>query len=112
MTPTQLSLKNLRERGYMAQVVEKWNSFAKRRQDVFGFGDILAVRQALVKTPILLVQTTTQAHLTERLAKAEQLPGFSFWLLAGGEIEFHGWAKKGPRGKRKTWQVEIVRRGD
>ena len=42
-SPTQLSLKKLREEGYTVAVVEHWNSFARIRQDLFGFIDLLAL---------------------------------------------------------------------
>ena len=35
-SPTQRTLKYLRDKGYTAQVVEHWNAFAKRRIDLFG----------------------------------------------------------------------------
>ena len=48
-SPTQLSLKKLREEGYITiQVVEYWNSFARRRIDLFGFIDILAIKNGEV----------------------------------------------------------------
>ena len=43
-SPTQLSLKKLREEGYIVAVVEHWNSFARIRQDLFGFIDLLALK--------------------------------------------------------------------
>ena len=42
-SPTQLSLKLMKERGYLCQIVERWNAFAKIRQDLFGFVDVLCV---------------------------------------------------------------------
>lgn len=42
MSPAQRSLAALKQLGYRAKVVEKWNPFAKIRQDLFG-GDILAL---------------------------------------------------------------------
>ena len=27
------------------------------------------------------------------------------WLAAGNGLVFHGWAKQGPRGKRKAWTL-------
>ena len=30
------------------------------------------------------------------------------WLEAGNGIQIWAWSKKGPRGKRKTWQVTIT----
>src|SRR5271167_4627948 len=43
ISPTQRSLKLLRERGWTCQVVERWNQWAKVRQDLFGCLDILAI---------------------------------------------------------------------
>ena len=43
MSPTQRSLAHLKALGYQARVVEKWNPFAKVRQDLFG-GDVLALK--------------------------------------------------------------------
>ena len=39
ITPTQRTLKHMRERGYTCQVVEHWNPFARIRQDLYGFID-------------------------------------------------------------------------
>lgn len=44
-SPTQRSLRYLREQGYLPAVVEKWNPHAHVRQDLFGFVDIVAVRR-------------------------------------------------------------------
>ena len=54
MTPTQRSLKYLREQGYTVAIVERWNAFAKIRQDLFGFIDLLAIKPG----ETLAVQTT------------------------------------------------------
>jgi hypothetical protein len=45
MTPTQRSLKALRELGYLVEVVEKWNSFTRTRKDLWGWADLLAIRR-------------------------------------------------------------------
>ena len=40
-------------------------------------------------------------------------PKLRVWLRAGGRFQLHGWAKRGPRGKRKLWMVsrrEVVLR--
>ena len=42
-SPTQRSLAALRERGMLAEVVERWNPYTKTRKDLFGFVDIVAV---------------------------------------------------------------------
>jgi hypothetical protein len=100
----------------MAQVVERFNPGARVRQDLYGFGDILAVREAVLhprdaaflKGPMLLVQACTVGDQSRRLAKITSPPVAEkarVWLQAGGRIEVHGWALRGPRGKRKLWSL-------
>ena len=55
MSPTQLSIRHLKENGYLVAVVEKWNPFVKIRQDLFGFIDVLAIRE----NETLAVQVTS-----------------------------------------------------
>ena len=72
MTPTQRSLAYLREQGYTVAIVERWNPFARIRQDLFGFVDLLAIR----KGETLAVQTTS-TNVSERIKKiqdSEYLP--------------------------------------
>ena len=40
---TQLTLREMRKRGYTAFVVEHWDSFTKHRKDLFGFIDVLCL---------------------------------------------------------------------
>ena len=40
MSPTARSLAHLRSLGYTARVVERWNPFAKIRQDLLGAAEI------------------------------------------------------------------------
>lgn len=106
-SPTQRSLKYLRDLGYTAEVTEHWNAFTKRRHDLFGFVDIVAVKDTLVA-----VQTTSGTNVSARIAKItgdeKVRPKALAWLAAGGEIHVHGWAVKGARGKRKKYEVRVV----
>lgn len=104
-SPTQRSLKFLRDRGYTAQVVEKWNQFAKVRQDLFGFIDIVAIKPGIVG--VLGVQTTSKAHLSDREKKAEKLETYKIWLECGNKVWMMGWKKSGAKGKRKLWNCTI-----
>lgn len=112
ISPTQRSLKYLRDQGYIAEVVEHWNAFTKRRHDLFGFVDIVAVdsgKPYLELPRILFVQTTTTGNQSARLKKID---GNKYAPICNDtgliDIEVHGWAKKGPPGKRKTWQVTVT----
>jgi hypothetical protein len=100
MSPTQRSLKKLRDAGWTVAVVERWNPYARVRQDLFGFADLLAFKGDVT----LAVQTTSGANCAKRLAKILACPSAGFWLASTTrKIVIHGWAKRGPRGKRKTW---------
>ena len=45
ISPTQRTLKRLRDSGDypLVTIVERWNAFAKIRQDLFGIIDLLAI---------------------------------------------------------------------
>lgn len=102
--PTQRSLAYFREAGWTVAIVEKFNQFARVRQDVFNFGDLLAMHP---KHGIALIQTTSGngGNMAARRAKIAANPLAPVWKAAGGKIFLHGWRKAGARGARKTWQV-------
>lgn len=104
MTPTKLSLSHCRTIGGLAAVVERWNPYARIRQDLWGFIDILWIRD----DSITAVQVTTRAHQADRIAKILSIPAAREWLNSPSRrIEVHGWAKVGPRGKRKRWEGTV-----
>lgn len=100
-SPTSRSLAHLRKLGYTAEVVEKWNQYARIKQDFAGFADIIAFGNG----EIVAVQTTTNANLSARQKKILNEPKAHLWVKAGGIISLHGWSKKGPRGEKKTWTI-------
>ena len=102
--PTQRSLDYLRKAGYTVAIAEKFNHFIKIRQDLFGWIDICAIHPE--KPGVTGIQTTTTDHLAERIKKAKALDSLKVWLQAGNTAEFHGWAKRGARGKRKLWTLK------
>jgi hypothetical protein len=106
MTPTQRSLKLLRAEGFTVAIVEKWNPYARVRQDLFGFADIIAVHPGRRK--ILLVQTTTASNKAARKKKAEGLAAMRAWTEAGGEVELHGWKKKAGRWQCSRGTIEAA----
>src|SRR5262245_18526772 len=105
MSPTARSLNFLRDLGYMVAVVEKWNPGARVRQDLYGFIDVLAGRGVTT----LGVQVCTVGDQAKRIEKIRASEQAARWLDGGWRgIEVHGWAKHGPRGKRKTWDVTVT----
>lgn len=100
MTPTQRSLKHLRDNGYRAEVVERFNSFTKRRHDLFGIADIVAIREG----EVLLVQTTSGSNVAARVSKIAESEATPDIRKAGMGIIVHGWRKSA----RKRWVLREV----
>lgn len=98
VSPTQNTLKLLRSEGYTAQVVERWNHFAKIRQDLFGCIDVLGIHRD--HPGMIAVQCTSDSNLAARITKILPMEIIEELLLAGNQFEFHGWKKKNNR-----WQV-------
>lgn len=96
---TQLSLKLMRDRGYYAEVVERYNFFTKRKNDFAGFLDLLCLGAG----EVMGVQTTSLANISTRINKIMEHENLDVVLAAGIKIEVHGWVKKNNR-----WQVKIV----
>lgn len=121
MTPTQRTLRHLRDSGAAAQVVEYWHHHARRRMDLCGCIDIIAARPGVPAA--VLIQCTSGAHHAHReakiagiLADRESADGAILRALVGGgaSIEVWSWSRRGPRGRRKRWQprVSFVRTQD
>lgn len=106
MTPTQRSLKYLRDKGYAAEVVERFNIYSKTRHDLFNMWDIVALGTGEVG--ITGIQTTSGSNVSARIKKLQANPLFTRWVDAGNGAYVHGWRKVGPRGKRKTWQLREI----
>lgn len=94
MSPTSRTLKMLREMGYCAEVVEKWNRWAGPRgirQDLFDCIDIVAIKSG---APIMGVQATSTSNMSARVNKSVQLPGLKVWLGTGhAEFFVIGWGQ-------------------
>ena len=88
-SPTQRSLAELRDRGYLAAVVERWNPYARIRQDLFGIIDLVAVKAG----ETLGVQTTSGSNVAARITKIQDSPALAQLRAAGWRIAVHGWRK-------------------
>jgi hypothetical protein len=89
MSPTQRSLKLMRERGYLAEVVEKWIPVVKQRKDLYGFIDILCISPE----GIVGVQATSASNMASRIAKIANHENLGAVRGAGIRILVHGWRK-------------------
>lgn len=110
MTPTQRALKHLRSLGYQAQVVEKWNAFAKVRKDLFDVIDIVAIRPGC---PVLGVQCTSHSNLSARVTKCLE---FGQGWLATGHTQLECWAFRRLKGHKELQLdrrvIEYIHQGD
>lgn len=104
-SPTSRTLKYYRDEGYTAQVVEKFITWTNRRVDLFGWIDIVAMKDG--EKGLLGIQTTSLDHLTERIKKAKALPELELWLLTGNRALFIGWRKLKKPINRRFWQPDI-----
>ncbi len=86
MSAMQFSLDWLRAQHWQCRVVEINTNYG-RKVDLWGFGDILALRQG----ETLLVQTTTYGNRLARVAKIQAIPEFRLVRLAGWQVHVHGW---------------------
>lgn len=98
-SPTQRSLKMMRDKGYYAEVVEKYNSFTKKRNDFAGFLDILCLGDG----EVVGVQTTSYSNMSARVKKIREHENLNFVINSGIRILVHGWRKVGNR-----WEVKEV----
>ena len=101
MTPTARSLEKLRNEKWKPYVVETFNHFTKRRKDLFGFADILALKDK----EILAVQATSYSNISSRVRKIEDAEDVGDVRKAGIRIEVWGW-RKDP--KKRKWVCRIV----
>lgn len=96
----------LEKQGYTARVTEHWNHYAKIRQDLYGFIDIVALHPE--RHGILGVQTTTIANITARVEKIKAIPVARLWLTCGNTIEVHGWDKIDGRWVPRAHEIHLV----
>ena len=87
ISPTQRTLAEMRKRGYICQVVEHWNPYARIRQDLFGFGDVLC----LGDDEVVMVQATSYSNTSARIKKISEHENVAAVRQAGIRILVQGW---------------------
>jgi hypothetical protein len=93
LTPTFLSLRQLRAEGWTVDVCERWvpsGNIGQVRKDLFGLVDLVAVRG-----PVTMgVQTTSHSNAHARIKKmldADHRPLLDALQTAGWVVVVHGW---------------------
>jgi hypothetical protein len=98
-SPTQLTLKLLRDQGWTVEVVERWIPGANIRKDLFGFIDLIALKDGQT----LAVQATSHSNISARVHKIENAELLSEVRKASWLIWVIGWRKQNNR-----WTSKIV----
>jgi hypothetical protein len=104
-SPSSRSIDYLRDHGYIAQVVERMIPYTFHKLDLFHCIDIIAAKPG---EGVVGVQATTTGNINARIKKAMAIPELKIWLMSGAQFWVHGWAKRGPAGKRKLWNLKAV----
>lgn len=90
-----------------------------RRVDLWGFGDVLAIRRPGYLGALLIQSTAGRGDVAAHMAKlrdlvrsyvppktAPDLPEpLTAWLSSNNRLAIWSWAQRGDRGKRKLWTV-------
>jgi len=114
VSPTQRTLKQVRESGSTADVVERWIPMPTHpgggyRRDLFNFIDIIE----LTGEGIIGIQSTSGSNFSKRVEKikTECREAAVEWIKNGGRIQVWGWRELKKKVDRKTWQPRIVELG-
>ena len=90
-SPTQRTLARLRKENYnLIEVVEHYNFFSKKRNDLFGIIDILAIKDG----DTVALQVTSYSNISSRVRKITESPALPFLRAAGWTILVEGWKKE------------------
>lgn len=113
MTPTARTKALLEKEGYLVAIVEHWNPWAKIRQDLFGFADLIGVNPQ--SRTVTLVQTCSDTDHARRRRKVLESEAAAICAKAGVIVSVISWGKRKEKGtNRLTWtpRVEVVRFGE
>jgi len=98
-SPTSRTMRVLRNENWIPAVVERWNAYAKIRQDLYGFIDVVAIKDG--EHGVLAIQATTKTNMNAREKKILSNNKTGTWLRTGNRLQVWGWYKK-----KNRWQIE------
>ncbi|MEK9724415.1 MAG: hypothetical protein VW405_13165 [Rhodospirillaceae bacterium] len=105
--PTQRTLEECRRLGWVAGVVEKWIPQTRRRADLWGWCDVVALSPGA----LVFIQCTSGSNHASRAQKVAEWAHLPDLERAGGRAEVWSWAKRvvrradGSKAKRKQWAL-------
>ena len=103
MSPTQRARAFCKAQGWTSQIVERFNIYAKVRQDLFGCLD-LVVLDGQGGGP-LGVQVCAGASHAARRTKMLAEPRLLEWLRSPARAEIWSYSRRGAARKRKLWTL-------
>ena len=106
MTPTQRTMRWLRDGGHTVGIVERWvgRPGTGARVDLFNFIDMIAIGP----DGIVGVQSCGQAF-SEHAQKILEAEHLEEWLTRGGKLWLIGWrqVKRSKGGKAMKWEPRV-----
>jgi len=102
MSLTLRTIKHLREQGYLVATVEHYNSFTRRKHDLFGCIDLLAIGNG----ETLAIQVTSRSNMSARIKKIQDNLALPEMLRSKWRILVHGW-DKGTNGRYRLKEFEF-----
>lgn len=102
MTLTQRTIKMMRDQGYMVATVEYYNAFTKRKHDLFGCIDLLAIGNG----ETIAIQVTSKSNMSARIKKIESSDALPEMLRSKWRILVHGWWR-GTNGRYQLKEFEF-----
>lgn len=109
MSPTQRTIRALRDQGIKCAIVEKWNSHVNKRQDLFQIIDVIGLDP---EKGVLGIQCCAGSGFSKHVEKltVERAQETSDWLSTPGtSLYIWGWRKllKKRGGKAMIWQARV-----
>ena len=109
LTPTQRTLRALKQKGLVCAVVEKWIPRARVRKDLFGIIDIIALDPSRGVVGVQSTGTDFAGH-HNKLTQERAQECVNWLETPGAVLELWGWRKiKAKRGGKATIWVPRVR---
>lgn len=104
-SPTQNSLSWLRTNGYVPWICEYYNSFSRKRVDMYGMFDLIGVGE--LGTIAIQTTSTGVAARVKKITDDEHAIALAACRKAGWTIHVHGWTSK-KVGNRRVYRQRIV----